>query len=126
MTAGSPTVASASFTRVADSGASSMIGLLRDVVQEVAGLVLLVAQFALHGHAARHVEADLHHGAAEQFAVFGLVDGLGRGADQLDVVFLEHAALAQGQRRVQRGLAAHGGQQREHAARRARFPARAR
>ena len=37
----------------------------------------------------------LRHGLAEQLAVFRLVDGVGRGADHLDVEFLQHAHLAQ-------------------------------
>ena len=89
-------------------------------------LVLLVAQIAFQRHAARHVEADLHHRLAEEFAVFRLVDGVGARADQLDVVFLEHAALAQRQRRVERRLSAHRRQQREDAVRAARSAARAR
>ena len=34
------------------------------------------------------------------------------GADQLDVVLFQHAVVGQVERAVQRGLAAHGGQQR--------------
>ena len=63
-------------------------------------------------HGARGFEPDLLHGVAEQFAVFGLVDGLGGGADHLDAELFEHAHLAQAERAVQRRLAAHGGQQR--------------
>ena len=54
----------------------------------------------------------LRHRLAEQLAVFGLVDGVGGGADHLDVELLEHAHLAQRQRAVERGLSAHGRQQR--------------
>ena len=63
-------------------------------------------------HRARRFEADLLHGVAEELAVLGLVDGLGVGADHLDVELFEHAHLAQRQRAVERGLAAHGRQQR--------------
>jgi hypothetical protein len=49
----------------------------------------------------------------KQLAVLGLVDGLGGGADHLDVELVEHAHLAERQRAVERGLAAHGGQQRK-------------
>jgi hypothetical protein len=59
---------------------------------------------------ARRAQTDLGHGVLELQAVFGLVDGLGRGADQLDLVLVEHAVAPQVQRAVQRGLAAHGGQ----------------
>ena len=46
-------------------------------------------------HGARRFEPDLLHRVAEQFAVLGLVDGLGGGADHLDAEFFEHAHLAQ-------------------------------
>ena len=52
------------------------------------------------------------HRLAEQLAVFRLVDGVGGGADHLDVEFLQRAHLAQRQRAVERGLPAHGRQQR--------------
>ena len=60
---------------------------------------------------ARRLQADPLHRLAEELAVLGLVDGLGRGADHLDAELLEHAHLAQRQRRVERRLAAHGRQQ---------------
>ena len=59
-----------------------------------------------------HLEADLGHRLAEQLAVLGHVDGFARGADHLDAVLLEHALAHQVERAVQRGLAAHGRQQR--------------
>ena len=61
---------------------------------------------------ARRRQADPGHRLAEQLAVFRLVDGVGGGADHLDVEFLQHAHLAQRQRAVERGLPAHGRQQR--------------
>ena len=64
---------------------------------------------------ARRVEADLGHGVAEKLAVLGLVDGLRRRADHLDVELLQRAHLLQRQGAVQRRLAAHGRQQREAA-----------
>ena len=51
----------------------------------------------------------------KRLAVLGLVDGVGGGADHLDVELVERALLAQRQRAVQRGLAAHGRQQRKAA-----------
>ena len=63
----------------------------------------------------RRLQPDLGHALAEQLAVFGLVDGVGGGADHLDVEFVERALAAQRQRAVQRGLAAHGRQQRKAA-----------
>ena len=64
---------------------------------------------------ARRGEPDLRHRLAEQLAVFGLVDGVGGGADHGHVEFFQHAHLAQRQRGVERGLPAHGRQQREAA-----------
>ena len=66
-------------------------------------------------HAVRHAgtggaQADARHRVLEFLAVFGLVDRFGRGADQLDLVLVEHAVVPQVQRAVERGLAAHGGQ----------------
>ena len=63
-------------------------------------------------HRARRLQPDLLHRLAEQLAVLGLVDGLGRGADHLDAELLQHAHLAERQRAVQRRLPAHGRQQR--------------
>lgn len=59
---------------------------------------------------ARGAQTDLGHGVLELQTVFGLVDGFGLGADQLDLVLVQHAVLPQVQRAVQRGLAAHGWQ----------------
>ncbi len=72
----------------------------------------------LHLMRARRLEADLGHRLAEQFAVLGLVDRLGAGADHLDVVFFEHPHLAQRERAIERRLAAHGREKREAARRR--------
>ncbi|KAG0930899.1 hypothetical protein G6F31_016915 [Rhizopus arrhizus] len=60
----------------------------------------------------RAFQADLTHGHAEQLAVFGHADRFALGADQFDVVLLQHAVVGQVQRAVQRGLATHGRQQR--------------
>ena len=54
----------------------------------------------------------LGHRLAEQRAVLGHVDRVRLGADHLDVVALENAHALQRQRGVERGLAAHGRQQR--------------
>jgi hypothetical protein len=63
----------------------------------------------------RRLQADLFHRVAEQLAVFRLVDGVSGSADHLDVKFGECALPAQRQGAVQRGLAAHGRQEREAA-----------
>ena len=59
---------------------------------------------------ARGTQTDLGHGVLELQAVFGLVDRFRAGADQLDLVFLQHTVVPQIERTVQRGLAAHGRQ----------------
>ena len=64
----------------------------------------------------RHIEADGGHRIFEQQAVFGLLDGAELRADQLHVVLFEHAAIGQLDCKVQRGLSADRGQQREDAA----------
>ena len=64
-----------------------------------------------HARAGRF-EANLVHRLAETLAVFGLVDGVGIGADHLDAVLLQRAVVKQAQRRVQRRLPAHCWQQR--------------
>ena len=58
----------------------------------------------------RRAQADLGHRVLELQTVFGLVDRGRRGADQFDLVFVEHAVLVQIERGVERGLAAHGRQ----------------
>ena len=60
----------------------------------------------------RRFEADLAHRVLEQQAVFGLLDGVDLGADQLHAVLVEHAGFGQLHREVQAGLPADGGEQR--------------
>ena len=60
----------------------------------------------------RRLEADLAHRIFEQQAVFGLLDGVDLGADQLHAVLLQHAGFGEFHREIQAGLAAHGGEQR--------------
>ena len=66
-------------------------------------------------HRARGFEPDAGHGLAETAAILRLVDGISGGADHLDVEFCQRALPAQRQRAVQRGLPAHGRQQRKAA-----------
>ena len=61
---------------------------------------------------ARRTQTNFGHGVFELQTVFGFVDGFRRGANQLDLVFFEHAVVPQIQCAVQCGLAAHGGQDR--------------
>jgi hypothetical protein len=64
------------------------------------------------GHAAAGgFQADLVHRLAEALAILGLVDGVGIGADHLHAELLQRTVTEQRQRGVERGLAAHGGQQ---------------
>ena len=92
-------------------------GIAIAVIQDVAGLIALLAQIAFQGDALGRFQADGVHGLLEALAVFRLVDGVGGGADQFDIVALQRANLAQAERGVERRLAAHGGQQREDHAR---------
>ncbi len=75
--------------------------------QHLAGLL-----DGVRGARGRHVEADLLHRDLELVAVLGGGDGLGVGADELDVVLLEHAGRDQLHGQVEGRLAAEGGQQR--------------
>ncbi len=65
--------------------------------------------------APRQRDADLLHRRLEELPVLGLVDGVERGADQLHPVALEDALLGERLGQVERGLPAHGGQQRVRA-----------
>ena len=64
-----------------------------------------------HDHAVRNVQPNSLHGVFEPQPVFGHLDGLERGADELDAMLSEDAFLGELHREVQRCLAAHG---REH------------
>ncbi len=65
-----------------------------------------------------NIEADLLHRVFEEQPVFGLLDRGDIRADQLHVVLLEHAAVSEFDRKIQRGLSADGGQDGESRARR--------
>ena len=56
------------------------------------------------------LQADGLHRLVEEIAIFGLVDGIGVGADHLHAELCQHAMLVEVQGAVQRRLAAHGGQ----------------
>ena len=60
----------------------------------------------------RTLEADLLHGLVEAVTVFGFINGVGVGADHFHAVLFQNAVALEVQGAVQRGLAAHGGQQR--------------
>ena len=57
-------------------------------------------------------QTNFGHRVFELQAVFGFVDGFGRGANQFDFVFIEHPVVPQVQGAVERGLSTHGGQYR--------------
>ena len=61
---------------------------------------------------ARRFAADALHDLLEQLAVLGLVDRVQARTDHLDAELLEGAVLGEGDRGVERRLAAEGGQQR--------------
>ncbi|MCY1484598.1 hypothetical protein D9M68_182060 [compost metagenome] len=63
----------------------------------------------------RRLQADLRHRLAEECTVLGLVDRVGLRADHLDIVAVENTHAAQRQCGVERGLAAHGREQRVRA-----------
>ncbi len=84
-------------------------------VGEIFFAVTLLQRGGVGEPRARRFQPDLGHGLAEQLAVLGLVDRVGRGADHLDIEFVERALPAQRQGAVQRSLSAHGRQQRKAA-----------
>ena len=63
----------------------------------------------------RRLQTDVGHGAAEQLPILRHVDGALRSADHFDVELLEHPFAHQVERGVERGLPAHGGEQRTRA-----------
>ena len=64
-----------------------------------------------HDQRLRHLQAGAADGLAEELAVLGAADHLGRRADQLDPEGVEHAGLGQLEPDVERRLAAHRRQQ---------------
>ncbi|MDT4797755.1 hypothetical protein FQZ97_303650 [compost metagenome] len=81
-----------------------------DLLQDAVGLFHAVGDAG-----ARAFQADGVHGLVEARAVFGLVDGVGVGADHFHAELLQHAVVLEVQGAVQRGLATHGRQQRVRA-----------
>src|SRR6185295_6723401 len=77
-----------------------------------AGLHLQRLLHRVRARGARRGEADPGHRLLELLAVLRLVDRLARGADHLHAEALEHALAREVERAVERGLAAHGRQQR--------------
>ena len=78
-----------------------------DVLQRGQRLLAVVGQ-----HGFGRLETDARHRLAEELPVLGLGDRWASGADHLDAELVEHALLLERQRRVERGLPAHGRQQR--------------
>ena len=86
-----------------------------DVVERVLRLGEVLGQLRARGR-----KPDLGHRLAEQQAILGLVDGMGLGADHLDVELFERAVAEELERGVERGLPAHGWQKRHAFARMSR------
>ena len=68
-------------------------------------------RLAVDGHPAGAFEADAFHCVAELLAVLRLVDRLEGRPDELRAEALQHPGGRERARRVERGLAAHGGKQ---------------
>jgi len=75
-------------------------GIAAAVKHEISGRIAFFAELALEGDALGHFQPDGDHRLLEAFAVLGLVDGVGGGADQLDIVARQRADLAQRERGV--------------------------
>ena len=99
---------------VRDAGAETTHGEARTDHQRVAELLGDLVDFlkGMRDVGAGGFGAGLLHDLLEEFAVLATIDGVKGRADQLDVVLLEHARLAQRHGRVQRGLSAQRRQQR--------------
>ena len=78
-----------------------------DQIERLAGLVERARDLAL-----RAFQADLFHRLAEGLAVLRNLDRRPRGTDQRHAVLRERAVVGERQRGVERGLPAHGRQQR--------------
>src|SRR6202008_3635135 len=98
--------------RDAAPGAAEGKGGSDDDRKTDAGLDLQRLLHRVRERRARRLQADLLHRQLELLAVFGLVDRLARGADQLDAVLLQHALAREVEGAVERGLPAHRRQQR--------------
>src|SRR5262245_62122990 len=64
-----------------------------------------------NAHTLRHYEPNLLHDLLEDVAIFGLLDGLQFGADELDSIVPEHPRLGQSHRQVEGRLTPHGRQE---------------
>ena len=84
-----------------------MIAGIADLLDDAQRIVERAGEAAV-----RDLQAEPLHRRGELLAVFRHADRARVRADQLDAVLLEHAAVVQLERDVQRGLAAHGRQQR--------------
>ena len=65
---------------------------------------------AMRNTGAGATKADLGHRVFELQPIFGLVDGLGTGADQLNLIPIKHPMSMQVKRAIKSGLTAHRGQ----------------
>jgi len=67
---------------------------------------------AVRNGGACRAQTNLGHRGLELLAIFRLVDRFRLGADQLDLVLVEHAVVPQIERAIERSLATHGRQDR--------------
>ena len=79
---------------------------------DLAGEIQAVAKI-VHQRRLGNIEADANHRVFEEQTVFGLLDGLELGADQLDVVAIENAGVGEIDGEIERRLSADCGEQRE-------------
>ncbi len=98
---------------------SVKLGRIRHRETDLAGKIQTVAKI-VHQRRLRNLEPDADHRILEQQAVFGLLDRLELGADQLHVVAIENPGIGKIDGEIQGRLPADGGQQRKLA--RARAP----
>ena len=99
---------------VGDAGAQATHGEARAYDQRIAEFFGDLVAFlkAVRDAGTGGFGTGLVHDLLEQLTVLAAVDGFQRSTNQLDIVLLEHACLAQRHGGIQRGLATEGGQQR--------------
>ena len=97
---------------VGDAAARSAQGVGRPDHQGEAGFGLVRLRFRHGGHGAigRHRLADVSEKLPEKVPVFRFADGFQRGAQQPNLITIQHAGVGQVHGQVQAGLPAQGGQ----------------
>ena len=72
-----------------------MTGIVAAVIEEIAALSFFWRSWPFRVMPLGTSRPMFDHRLLEEFAVLGLVDGVGGGADQFDIVALQRADLAQ-------------------------------